>query len=180
MNENYLWDKSGEPDPEIQRLENLLSPLGHQPDKTPVLRIPRPTRLPLLLAAAASLLVIAGALWMVWQRSRPAWQVATVAGRPSVKRLAKGQSLSTDAQSRARLDLDEVGQVDVEPNTQLSVLTLREDEQRLALAHGTIHARIWAPPGRFFVNPPSTETGALGCEYSLNEDGSGVGLVAVR
>src|SRR5260370_16073281 len=180
MNENNWLTESGEPDAEIQLLENLLSQLGHQPDKTHVLRIPRPTRLPLLLAAAASLLVIAGALWMVWQRSRPAWQVATVAGSPSVKRLAKGQSLSTDAQSRARLDLDEVGQVDVEPNTQLSVLTLREDEQRLALAHGTIPGRISAPPGRFFVNTPSAQCVGLACEYTVNEDGSGVGLVAVR
>ena len=179
MNEDYLWDKSGEPDPEIQRLENLLSPLGHKPDKVPVVRFPQRRRALFMLAAAASLLVIASASWIWWQRTRPAWQVATVAGSPSVTRLAKGQSLSTDAQSRARLDLDDVGEVDVEPNTRLSVLTLKKDEHRLALDRGTIHALIWAPPGRFFVNTPSAQTVDLGCEYTLNVDPAGVGLVRV-
>jgi len=59
MNEDYLWDKSGEPDPEVQRLENLLAPLGHKLDKTPVLSLPKPIRVPYLLAIAASLLVFA-------------------------------------------------------------------------------------------------------------------------
>ena len=31
MNDDYLWDKSGEPDPEIQELEEILAPLRYQP-----------------------------------------------------------------------------------------------------------------------------------------------------
>ena len=31
MNENYLWDKSGEPDEEVQHLEMLLSEFRYQP-----------------------------------------------------------------------------------------------------------------------------------------------------
>lgn len=31
MNDNYLWDKSGEPDEEIQHLESLLSEFRYQP-----------------------------------------------------------------------------------------------------------------------------------------------------
>ena len=31
MSDDYLWDGSGEPDPEVERLENLLSRYGHQP-----------------------------------------------------------------------------------------------------------------------------------------------------
>lgn len=179
MNEDYLWDKSGEPDPEIQRLENLLSPLGHKLDKTPVLSFPRRSRVPYLLAIAASLLALCGALWIAWQRTRPAWDVATVQGTPSLKRLAKGESISTDGQSQARLNLIDVGEVEVEPNTRLSVLAIRPDEQRLALERGTIHALIWAPPGRFIVNTPSAQTVDLGCQYTLKVDADGVGLVEV-
>jgi hypothetical protein len=179
MNEDYLWDKSGEPDPEVQRLENLLAPLGHKLDKTPVLSLPKPIRVPYLLAIAASLLVFGGAVWVAWQRTRPAWQVATVSGTPSLKRLAKGESISTDSQSQARLNLNDVGEVEVEPNTRLSVLAIRPDEQRLALDHGTIHALIWAPPGRFIVNTPSAQTVDLGCQYTLKVDADGVGLVEV-
>lgn len=29
MSDDYLWDRSGEPDPEIERLERALAPLGH-------------------------------------------------------------------------------------------------------------------------------------------------------
>jgi FecR protein len=179
VNENYLWDKSGEPDPEIQRLENLLSPLGHKLDKTPVFSFPKRSRMPYLIAIAASLLILSGTLWIVWQRDRPAWEVAAVHGTPSLKRLAKGESISTDAQSQARLNLNDVGEVEVEPNTRLSVLTIRPDEQRLALERGTIHALIWAPPGRFIVDTPSAQTVDLGCQYTLNVDANGVGLVEV-
>jgi hypothetical protein len=179
MNEDYLWDKSGEPDPEVQRLENLLAPLGHKWDKTPVLSLPKRSRMPYLLAIAASLLVLGGVVWIAWQRTRPAWQVATVSGTPSLKRLAKGESISTDAQSAARLNLNDVGEVEVEPNTRLSVLAIGPDEQRLALQRGAIHALIWAPAGRFIVNTPSAQTVDLGCQYTLKVDKDGVGLVEV-
>jgi hypothetical protein len=143
------------------------------------LSLPKPIRVPYLLAIAASLLVFGGAVWVAWQRTRPAWQVATVSGTPSLKRLAKGESISTDSQSQARLNLNDVGEVEVEPNTRLSVLAIRPDEQRLALDHGTIHALIWAPPGRFIVNTPSAQTVDLGCQYTLKVDADGVGLVEV-
>jgi len=31
MEDNYLWDRSGEPDPEVQELEEILGPLRYQP-----------------------------------------------------------------------------------------------------------------------------------------------------
>jgi hypothetical protein len=179
MNEDYLWDKSGEPDPEVQQLENLLAPLGHKPGKPPAWRLPIWRRPAVILAIAASVLAIFGAVWMVRHNSRPAWHVAVVEGTPSITRLAKGGSISTDAHSRARIGLDEVGEVRVEPNTRLSVVAMQADEHRLALEHGTIHALIWAPPGRFFVNTPSAQAVDLGCEYTLNVDEKGVGLVRV-
>ncbi len=179
MNDDYLWDKSGEPDPEIQRLETLLSPMGHKWDKIPGWPAPRRSPESWILAIAASVLVLCGALWIGWQRTRPAWQVATVEGSPSLKRLSKGESIITDSHSRARLNLNDVGEVQVEPNTRLSVLAIKPEEQRLALDRGTIHALIWAPPGRFIVNTPSAQTVDLGCQYTLQVDADGVGLVQV-
>src|SRR5262245_31184645 len=32
MPDDYLWDRSGEPDPEIEKLERTLAPLGHGGD----------------------------------------------------------------------------------------------------------------------------------------------------
>jgi len=177
---DYLWDKTGEPDPQIQRLENLLSPLGHKQDRILVWPAARPNRLPLMLAVAASVIVLIGAwLWMARERTRPAWQVEAVEGSRTVTRLSRGQSLKTDAHSRARLNLNDVGEVEVEPNSRLSVLAITPDEQRLALERGAIHALIWAPPGRFIVNTPSAQTVDLGCQYRLEVDADGIGLVEV-
>jgi len=31
MNDDYLWNRSGQPDPDVVRLEHLLEPLRHRP-----------------------------------------------------------------------------------------------------------------------------------------------------
>ena len=64
MNEDYLWDKSGEPDPQIQQLEEILGTLRYQPRP---LNLPRRRNyLPPLLAIAAMvvLALLAGGLWL--------------------------------------------------------------------------------------------------------------------
>jgi hypothetical protein len=49
----------------------------------------------------------------------------------------------------------------------------------VALAQGTIHARIWAPPKFFFVNTPAAVAIDLGCAYTLHVNADGSGLVRV-
>src|SRR5690349_8886342 len=48
MNEEYLWNRTGEPDPEIAHLEEALRPLRFEPDlarlQLPVLKTSLPTR----------------------------------------------------------------------------------------------------------------------------------------
>ena len=36
MNDDYLWNGTGEPDPEIQKLESVLGRLRHDPERHPV------------------------------------------------------------------------------------------------------------------------------------------------
>ena len=76
MSEDYLWDGSGEPDPEVQRLERLLGRLRHTrpaPEfPAPPVRFPRTRALfPRLALATAAVLLIAVA-WQVLRRSEPA------------------------------------------------------------------------------------------------------------
>jgi len=62
MNDDYLWDKTGQPDPEIQRLEEILGTLRYQPKP---LVIPRRNYFPLLAIAASLLLaLLAGGIWL--------------------------------------------------------------------------------------------------------------------
>lgn len=69
MNEEYLWDKSGEPDPEIQELEETLGSLRYQPKR---LDLPdnnqqtnRRSYVPLFaIAATLVIAVLAGFFWL--------------------------------------------------------------------------------------------------------------------
>ena len=169
---DYLWDKSGAPDPAVERLEKLLSPLGLPPK--PRAKISARTWVPVAIAACLAL------AWMVLNRMTPSWQVQTLAGSTRQTSLARGQLLETDSHSRARLELNGVGQVEIDPDTRVRVVSMRPGNERLELNRGTIHAEIWAPPGQFFVNTPSAVTVDLGCAYTLRVDDRGVGLVEVK
>jgi hypothetical protein len=73
MNDNYLWDRTGEPDPEIQQLEELLGELRYQPQP---LQIPanitvgrkRSFFVPMTIAAAIIMVAILSALWFQFSR----------------------------------------------------------------------------------------------------------------
>jgi hypothetical protein len=54
MNDDYLWDKTGQPDPEIQQLEEILGSLRYQPKPLALPR--RRNYLPLL--------ALAGGIWL--------------------------------------------------------------------------------------------------------------------
>jgi len=204
MKEDYLWDGSGEPDPEVQKLENLLGRYRHTR--------PRPAfdqlaveqarscrssfpefRFSFSFAAVAAVLVIGVSTFVVWHARKanqagPAWEIARIAGTPRVgwhrlsansqtAKLKVGQTLVTDDSSRASITLDETGQIEVDPQSRLRVVASRPGQKRLSLEHGTIHATIWAPPGEFVVDTPSAVAVDLGCVYTLHVDDSGAGLL---
>jgi len=184
MDERYLWDKSGPADREIERLERLL---GRFRQNRPAPEIPRHRpRLP-FLAAAAALLLAAGAVWLARRPGNAAWEVARVEGSPRVGgdrlggrgRISVGDWLETDSSSRAKIRVGKIGQVDVEPNSRLLLVAARWTDHRLALERGAIEARIWAPPRLFFVETPSALAVDLGCVYRLAVDEAGGGLLSV-
>ena len=106
MRDDYLWDGSGEPDPEVQKLENLLGRYRHdQPAPTPALEqafdqlaekrtVRHPWSFPLShlsfqLGAIAAVVLIGVATFFVirsWQtrNSGPAWEIARIEGAPRV------------------------------------------------------------------------------------------------
>lgn len=74
MNDNYLWDRTGTPDAEVQELEELLGTLRYQPRPLPIpatIRV-RSNRmlLPLAIAAAIALTMLAAALWIHFAKSQ--------------------------------------------------------------------------------------------------------------
>ena len=194
LRDDYLWDGSGEPDPEIVRLERLLGRYRHggAPLRRPA-QPPRPRRFAVhaamqILVTAASLVLVAMAAWFASAVRSSGWNVQSLAGVPIVAgapvngpaRLPVGETVTTDDASRARIDVGAIGIVDVEPNSRVRLVTARLGEHRLALDHGQIRALIWAPPQLFFVNTPSSTAIDLGCAYTLKVDERGWGRLLVE
>ena len=87
MNDDYLWDRTGEPDPEIQQLEEILGTLRYQPRP---LRIPaglqvgrersffRSSAPRLAIAATIALLLLGLGVWLGLQRLQRRQQPAIV------------------------------------------------------------------------------------------------------
>ncbi|HXG63727.1 MAG TPA: hypothetical protein VNO70_01385 [Blastocatellia bacterium] len=72
MKDDYLWDGSGEPDPEIQNLEQILRPYRHQRPAPEMPALPAHTRRsiwPGLAAAAALILMALAGVWVFTNRS---------------------------------------------------------------------------------------------------------------
>ncbi len=145
---------------------------------------------PRIIALAAMLLVGLGmaVAWYTMRSPMPAWEVARLAGAPKVGsdhigetgRLEVGEWLETDSSSRARINIGQIGEVEIEPNTRVRLIQARLTDHRLALARGTLHALIWAPPRLFFVETPSAVAVDLGCAYTLTVDDAGAGLLHVE
>ena len=69
MNDDYLWDKTGEPDPQVKKLEEILGTLRYQPKPLELPKdLPQPRKrnyFPWLAIAASLLLaILAGAFWL--------------------------------------------------------------------------------------------------------------------
>lgn len=131
-----------------------------------------------------------GAAYFAFFRSEPAreigrtpgasaWELDTMSGQPRVdgalgaNHLAVGESLETDAASRARLEVANIGTVEIQPNSLVKLVGTNSKEHRLSLERGALEAQIVAPPRLFIVDTPSAVAVDLGCAYKLEVDDDG-------
>jgi hypothetical protein len=105
--------------------------------------------------------------------SNSGWEVQTIAGTPLKSFLEVGETLETDANSRARINVVDIGNVEVEPNSSVKLVRSEETERRLSLEHGKLQAMILAPPRLFIIDTPSAVAVDLGCAYTLEVDKAG-------
>lgn len=94
MKDDYLWDRTGEPDPEIQQLEEILGELRYQPRSFEIPAEEKPNRERsffrasgprLAIAAAIAMLVIGLGAWVMLQQTKQAQtpSVAQTSNQPS-------------------------------------------------------------------------------------------------
>lgn len=115
----------------------------------------------------------------------PQWQVETLAGNPTINassgdKLTVGAELVTDSRSRAKVEVADIGMVEVAPNSRVRLLGTSKDQHRLSLERGELHAKISAPPRLFIVETPSAAAVDLGCEYTLSVDKAGNTVLNVK
>lgn len=113
------------------------------------------------------------------QTDSNSWNVETLAGTPKIgnsvknEKLAIGDFLETDANSRARVQVANIGNVEIAPNSRVKLVNTKSTEHRLSLERGELKAKIFAPPRLFIVDTPSAAAVDLGCEYTLEVDENG-------
>jgi hypothetical protein len=95
-------------------------------------------------------------------------------------RVRTGQLIETGAANKVKIQSNDTGEVTIDPDSRLRLISESGRNQRFDLQRGTIHAFIWAPPGRFVVDTPSSRTIDLGCRYTLQVTKDGNGLLTVE
>jgi len=182
MNNDYLFDGSGEPDAEVAQLEALLGryrSTAPMPDFRRVVVIRTRPRWPLAIAAALVLFAVIGVLRIYTPPNR--WRATSSSGGAIVPHvlLRAGDVVRTGAQGSVRLESPAVGMLDISANTTVKLIESRRNRHRLALTAGTIHARTTSMPGVFVIDTPRARAIDLGCEYTLTVGPNGVGELHV-
>lgn len=193
---DYLWDRSGEPDPDAARLEELLAPLAHRAPLDEV-RMRRRSRTPWLIASVVAAAAAAAVVWWVLPRdgvsprayacSERAHGFAFAArggpvacGGSAVPAgvLPVGGVLDTGAH-QATLEIADIGSAELGPSTRVRLDATSASRHQLFLERGRMHATVIAPPRIFAVGTRSADVIDLGCEYTLEIDERGAGSIHV-
>lgn len=148
MNDDYLWDRTGEPDPELQQLEEVLGTLRYQL---------RPLAVPaqiqggrkqshfshFAIAAAIALMLLGGGWWLLLT-SRQATDSARVRPTPTANAdpgpLASGKALNGSDQPIRSIEDDDRAQARPRQVTQ-TVLAGNVQHPNGAAPRGTPHSR---------------------------------------
>jgi len=191
MSDDYLFDRSGPPDPDVERLEKLLAPLAHDAPLDE-LRMRRRRRLSWFVLGIAVAAAAAVAIYIALPTSHAntctgtGFEFSAIGGDVTCggAHVAKGVlpvggQLDTGAHE-ASLKIADIGTAKLGTNTRVRLDRTDPKRHQLTLDRGHLHARVVAVPRLFAVATKHTNIVDLGCEYTVDVDASGVGRICVQ
>ncbi len=188
-NDDYLWDKSGEPDPEVQELENLLSRFAHDGRELGQRDGEHPRWHRIAVAAAVILMAAIAGLYGYTQ-FQEAGHILRVATDVRLVAVDEGRLLhenewfdATASSRKLRLENSEtwLGEFTLDPGSRLQARQIRDELAQLYLHKGRMEAFVYLDAQPRFVQTatPATNCVDLGCEYVLTVDETGDSVVEV-
>jgi len=190
--EDYLWDGTGTPDPDIAHLESILSPHRCEPETSDAASWRATSdgeRVGVWLVAIAAMLLVF--VWLVVPLLKGSgvnstngigWAIEVLDGAPTVRDADldgtgswhAGNWLETDIRSRARVQVADIGTLDIGPGSRIRLVRSGKKEHRVQLQRGRISAEVVVTTPRLFVvETPSATAFDLGCAYTLDVDDEG-------
>jgi hypothetical protein len=208
MNDDYLFEKRGPPDPEVERLEKLLARYrfdpaadprsapaagaesaephaAHEPsyrDRSaplPGLESPALRWLSAGGIAIAAAVMVAVAIGLWDPDSSGSGGGYRLIGVAGRDRVRAGEEIVTAEGTVATLEIGWLGRVELQPRSRLRVEPAAGDDHRFYLDRGSLHAKIFAQARRFQIGTPAGRSIDLGCEYSLDVGDDGVSRLRV-
>jgi ferric-dicitrate binding protein FerR (iron transport regulator) len=195
MSDDYLWDRSGPPDPDVAKLEELLKPLAHD---APLDELRQRRRRRLAPWIVGSIVVAAAAGVALWFATRTHDEVAVAcSGKSGFRFVGKGGAVACGDRQvatgvlpiggvldtgdhEADLTIADIGTAQLGPNTRVTLDRTGATGHHLSIDHGHMHARVAAPPRLFAVSTKAASIVDLGCEYTIDVDTKGAGTIEVR
>lgn len=104
------------------------------------------------------------------------WSVENISGYPVIESrvlagngiIKSGEKLFTNSESRARLKLGDIGEIDIEPLSEVQFIETETSEHKLILSRGQITFRTWDMPKLFSINTPSSDIKDFKATYTVN------------
>lgn len=197
MSDDYLWDRSGEIDPEIQTLEGLLEPFRYAATEPTALIAERPIRRGGFrhLIAAAAMFTCAAWLFHVHAPGPRPYCVRDTRGDPAVllgsrratlssgRFLAPGDWIETGPTDEVSLSIADIGSIRLMPGGRLGIADADDLDPTgrygLVLDRGTLSATIYSAPRIFQVGTPAGIAVDMGCVYRATVTDAGDTILSV-
>jgi hypothetical protein len=192
MSDDYLWDRSGAPDPDVAGLEQLLSPLAHDAPLDE-LTVRRRRRTSWIVAGSLVAIAAAVAIVIALPDPRPAvacngregfafsgigGAVSCGGAKVSSGVLPVGGTLDT-GRHEAALTIADIGSARLGAGTEIRLERTDAERHQLALERGQMHAKVIARPRLFAVTTAHADVVDLGCEYDITIGERGEGALHV-